>query len=94
MDRLKYFEFYELLIRLIKALERILFHGGLNNNELGTSVIGQSGRPGSQGPDERLVKLGEATPHLPSTLMQLWWNLDTICCLAFRLLSVSDHCKS
>lgn len=36
MDRLKYFEFYELLIRLIKALERILFHGGLNNNELGT----------------------------------------------------------
>lgn len=64
------------------------------NNEFGPSVIGWRGRPGSWGPDELLVKLGEAAPQLLSMLTQSWWNLDTVCSLAFRLLSVSDHCKS
>lgn len=64
------------------------------NNEFGPSVTGRRGRPGSWGPDELLVKLGEAVPQLLSTLTQSWWNLDTVCCLAFRLLSVSDHWKS
>lgn len=64
------------------------------NNELGPSVIGWRGRPGRRGPDELLVKLGEAAPQLLSVLTQPWWNLDTVCSLAFGLLSVSDHCKS
>lgn len=64
------------------------------NNEPGPSVIGWRGRAGSRSPDELLVKLGEAVLQLLSTLTQSWWNLDTARCLAFILLSVSDHCKS
>lgn len=81
------------LIRLIKALERILFHGGLNKTMGWDLENWLQGRPGAGA----LMNAGQvgwghnATSFHADALMG---NLDTICCLAFRLLSVCNHCTS